>query len=187
MSLFDISQIGTTKNQNRILRVKTEKVSLRYNNAAKVVDDIKENKTICYLSVNTFSMIELLETVIKRFGKSEVDIMTWSINEYAARSMVEMINTGEITNMRLVADWRIRVRKPEPMQIIENSNIDLTLTNCHAKTTVIRNDNVNLTIISSANYTHNPRIESGTIFTQKEVADFYKNSINEAIEDARKT
>ena len=62
------------------------------------------------------------------------------------------------------------------LDFLEQDN-DIKAAKCHAKVTVIQNETWGISIVSSANYTRNPRIEAGVICNSKEIAEFHKNWI----------
>jgi hypothetical protein len=87
-----------------------------------------------------------------------------------------------ISELNAVLDYRIERRKPEAFQLANNIITRIKLTKCHAKVLVIRNETWDVTIIGSANFSKNPRIEAGVIFTDRKTAEFNAGWIDEIIE-----
>ena len=142
-----------------------------------VIGEIKMGETIHYGSFGEWSMHDLLAYLIQQTGPAQVYIATWSISEIAVRSLLFNLQNGNITDLMMIFDWRIKVRRPEVYELAKFNISDIRLTTCHAKVTVIINDIWAIAIVGSANYTNNPRIEAGVISCDKNAAIFHKTWI----------
>jgi hypothetical protein len=119
----------------------------------------------------------LLEHILKSSGPAKVYFSTWSISVDAIRRFVAWQQTGLITDLFAVLDRGIRNRKPEIFQQCIANFKNINLVKCHAKITVIENEDYFITMLGSANYTENPRLEAGIIVFDKETATNYKELI----------
>jgi hypothetical protein len=187
-NLFDVEEIiyNTDKKQEKIKSKKTTKkeknkckIGKANEKVSKVIGEIKMNETIHYTSIGEWSSHDLLFHILKQIGPASVYISTWSISEDATRKMLDHVKNGSIKKLSCVLDWRVKVRRPEVYELAKYNISDIRLTTCHAKVTVIENDQWNIAIIGSANYTNNPRIEAGVIACYKDVADFHKKWMKE--------
>ena len=127
-------------------------------------------------------MHEMVRMILLKTGPAKVWMTTWTITEEPMRILLDLIKTGYISELSAVLDYRIEKRKPEAFQLASNIITRIKLTKCHAKVAVIRNEEWNVTIVGSANFSKNPRIEAGVIFTDKESADFHIQWIDDVID-----
>ena len=86
-----------------------------------------------------------------------------------------------ILELKGIFDYRNGIRKPAELQFLEKISTEIKPAKCHAKVTVLENDNWGISIVGSANYTRNPRIEAGVLFTLKDVAAFERNWIEKEL------
>lgn len=118
-----------------------------------------------------WSNIHLLEYILMQTGPANVYFSTWSISAEAISRFEEWDNQGLIKQLFVILDAGIRNRKPEIYQQAIGAFPVLKIAHCHAKVTVISNLTHQVSMIGSANYTRNPRIEAGMIIWDKSLAD----------------
>jgi hypothetical protein len=138
------------------------------------------DKNTHFVTLGRWSMHDLIFYCLKQTGPAHLLIATWSISEISIRNLVKKFNEKEILSVKFLLDPRVKVRNPKPLQMLQ-ANFEYTFSPCHAKVTTIENQNWNLSIIASANLTNNPRIERGVICPGKDVFDFDKKWITNAI------
>ena len=131
---------------------------------------------INFWSYGRWSMHDLMIYILKQTGPADVLVTTWSISEAAVREMLLKHKEGLIKSIKFLIDPRIKVRNPKPLQLLA-ANFPYKFIACHAKVTTIENENWNISIVSSANMTNNPRFERGVIFPFKEIFEFDKQTI----------
>lgn len=176
-SIDDLSappEIVETKSSSCKSKKKSGKRVIGKENSAcqDVIGTLEKDSIIQFVSKAEWSTHDLLFHILKQTGPAEVTLATWSVTTPVISKISNMIETGLITKLDGLFDWRMKVRCPEAEQFMRYNCVDIRLVNCHAKVTVIKNEAWNITIVGSANLTNNPRIESGVIFTDKETADF---------------
>jgi hypothetical protein len=140
---------------------------------------------ILWNSFGEWSMHELLYYMLVRSGPSNVYITTWAISELAMRSLCKYMKEGLIQELHLFCDYRNTSRKPAELAYIEQNATKIKLGKCHAKLTVIDSLALPVLISGSANYTKNPRFESGSIFFRKDLVDFQRNTIIKLMTDGK--
>ncbi|RYY69346.1 MAG: hypothetical protein EOO13_09805 [Chitinophagaceae bacterium] len=145
-----------------------------YNSVEEAIGEIEQNVIIEYTSAAEWSMHELLFYILTKTGPAEVYIATWSMSENASRSILQMIESGMITRLSGVIDFRTKNRHPAAFQLAASIFSRMRLYSNHAKVTVIENENWSITITGSANYTNNPRAEAGVILPFKTSAEHNK-------------
>ncbi|WP_409627919.1 hypothetical protein [Belliella pelovolcani] len=149
---------------------------------AHTIGELDHDTTIQYCTGGRWSMHQLLQYALLKTGPAKVWMTTWTITEEPMRVVLELIKTGLITELSAVLDYRIERRKPEAFQLASNIITKIKLTKCHAKVLVIQNDAWNIAVVTTANFSKNPRIEAGVIFTDKASAEFHKKWIDDVID-----
>ena len=136
---------------------------------------IEIGKAKHYYSSGAFNLVQLVLYVLRQTGPAHVFLASYSISERAITTLRNHLDKGDILSMRFLIDNRVRTISPKPFDHMLNA-----FQNCvrcrtlHAKVALIWNDNMAVDIVGSQNATHNPKLERGTIFTQREVFDFDK-------------
>jgi hypothetical protein len=188
-NLFNLDEIPDISKQKSSSRKVSDKLIARKIKVKDTLNDligkIEKGTSIHYASVSEWSQHELLRHLLNQTGPAKVWIATWSMSEPGATQVLQLCNEGMITQISCVFDWRIKIRCVVAHQIAKFNFAQIHLTTCHAKVTVIETDNFNISIVTSANYTNNPRIEAGVITESKEIADFHKAWIIETLNNSK--
>jgi len=195
MSLFTKSELATTNdtadhlfpksyrqpynqpktgNSHQIIKSRLE--------LAATIGELVPDEAIQFSTGGRWSLHQLLEYVLHKTGPAKIWMTTWTITEEPMRVLLHLLRSGNITELHAVFDYRIEKRKPEAFQLASNILTRIKLTKCHAKVLVIQNEDWNVTVLGSANFSNNPRVEAGTIFTDRGSAEFNKGWINDLIE-----
>ncbi len=148
------------------------------------IPTIKMDSSIHYATAGLWSSHELLDHLLNFTGPAKVFLCTWSIKEMPVRMLVGMIASERITELHCLFDNRVKTQTPEVFHLVKLHAVNARQSVCHAKVTIIENDQWSITIIGSANYTNNPRIEAGVICCNKEISDFHKKWIMEEINNS---
>ena len=139
--------------------------------------DFNDHDAITFISDGAWNMHDLLFYLLKRFGSGKVYFTTWAISEIAMRQLYLYLKDGLITELYGLFDYRNTSRKPAELAFIQQNATKIKLAKCHAKVTVIEMPSMSISIVTSANYTRNPRLEAGNIFVCRDVAEFHKQWI----------
>ncbi len=150
-----------------------------------VFPTIKKGESVHYVSKSEWSMHDLVLYIIDIIGPAELYAVTWSVSNEAVGEILKYLKNGKITKMDFLVDWRVKVRRPEAYEFLKYNATKLYVSNTHAKVAVLRNENYHISIVSSANFTNNPRIESGVLTESKKIADFHIGWISEEIAGAK--
>jgi hypothetical protein len=142
-----------------------------------IVGQLQQERTVHFTSFGSFSMHQLLAHLLKITGPADVFIATWAMTEDPCRAIHALKESGVIRSLHLLFDYKIRERSPQALQLAEGIATSYKYSKCHAKTTVIVNDSWGISVIASANYTRNPRIERGLICCNPLVAAFDRDWI----------
>ena len=143
----------------------------------QVFGKVVENQSVHYASLGDWSTHDLLFFLLEQTGPARVYFTTWAISEYAIRQLYQFIEQGLILELKGIFDYRNGIRKPAELQFLQKITTDIKAAKCHAKVTVIENDHWGISVVGSANYTRNPRIEAGVLCCDKTVAAFHRDWI----------
>lgn len=151
----------------------------------QIIGELPENGSVYFMTKGAWSNIRLIEYLLQHSGPAEVFLSTWSISEEAIRRLVSWQESGMITALSIVLDEGVRNRKPEICQQAIAAFPELKFAKCHAKVAVIMGAQRVFTLMGSANFTRNPRRETGMIITDIEVARANAEWIREEVQDDR--
>ncbi len=143
----------------------------------QVFGKVVDGQSLHYASLGDWSTHDLLFFLLEQTGPARVYFTTWAISEYAIRQLYQFIEHGLILELKGIFDYRNGIRKPAELQFLQKITTDIKAAKCHAKVTVIENDNWGISVVGSANYTRNPRIEAGVLCCDKTVAAFHRDWI----------
>lgn len=183
MSLFSLNDLGKKKvDKGSSASISASGVSVfKIGKANAKLQDvfgaIAQDQVIPYVSLGDWSTHDLLFFLLEQTGPARVWFTTWAISEYAIRQLYQFVEHGMILQLKGIFDYRNGVRKPAELQFLQQITTEIKPAKCHAKVTVIENDDWGISIVGSANFTRNPRIEAGVLFTCRKVAEFEKNWI----------
>ena len=154
----------------------------RLERCSRVVGKLKKGETLHCVSAGEWSMHDLLFHILDQTGPAEVWIASWSITENPCRLLIKGISQGLITKLNILFDWRVKIRCPAAANLAKKHAASCYLTSSHAKVTVVWNEEWQIAIVGSANYTNNPRIEALVITCDPTAATFHRNWINQTIQ-----
>ncbi|MEI7982350.1 MAG: hypothetical protein WCI71_11905 [Bacteroidota bacterium] len=143
----------------------------------QVFGQVIDGQSVHYASIGDWSTHDLLFFILEQTGPARVYFTTWAISEYAIRQLYQFIEYGLILELKGIFDYRNGIRKPAELQFLQKITTDIKAAKCHAKVTVIENDHWGISVVGSANYTRNPRIEAGVLCCDKTVAAFHRDWI----------
>jgi hypothetical protein len=143
----------------------------------QVFGKVIDGQSVHYASLGDWSTHDLLFFLLEQTGPARVYFTTWAISEYAIRQLYQFIEHGLILEIKGIFDYRNGIRKPAELQFLQKITTDIKAAKCHAKVTVIENDCWGISVVGSANYTRNPRIEAGVLCCDKTVATFHRDWI----------
>lgn len=191
MSLFKISDLVTEEKVVNPASATAIKGKLKFFDGknSKIFEETFQNlstkENVFFHTRGAWSNIKLLDMLLCVSGKADVYISTWAISAEAIRTLVFSHKYDCIKNLYLVLDRGIRNRKPEIYQELIANFKNICFCKCHAKCTVIKNEAFSITLMGSANYTSNPRIETGAIIFDEAVADENIKWILEEVNNAK--
>lgn len=142
----------------------------------RAIGIIEQGKTIHYYSYGNFNLVRLIIYLLKQTGPAHVFMTSYSFSQKSIESLKSRLDKNELLSFRVIIDNRVRTMSPKPFQML-SSCFDFRCSSIHAKVALLWNDGWNLSIVTSQNATDNPKLERGTIFTDKAVFQFDLNSL----------
>ncbi|MCK9402906.1 MAG: hypothetical protein M0Q26_05875 [Chitinophagaceae bacterium] len=150
---------------------------------ASVIQLIKKDATIYWVSNGDWSMHEMLLAILNITGPATVYLSSYAMSEKPARILAQLKNDGMIDKLFCILDNRIDVRTAGSLQIMKAVADQMVLVDTHAKVSVIQNKEWEIAVIGSANYTENKRYECGVISLNPPAIELQLQWMKKALED----
>lgn len=130
-----------------------------------------------------FGLLEIVEVILEQTGPADLTFAMWASSEDGCDLLAAMLHDGRLRSVRGLFDHRMKINKPKAAAVLKELTgaSAIRFCPCHAKVAVIRNDSWAVTVLGSANYNTNPRIEVEAIVEARDVADFHAAWIDDAI------
>jgi hypothetical protein len=187
MALVKIEAINEAKHDNHIHESegKADFVLCKSQDKLKMLlDKLEDKKHIHFVSNGDWSMHDLVTELLNKFSPADIFITTYALREFAVRQLIFALEKKQLLSVTMLLDARAKTRTPEVYQLASMNLNRIHLTEIHAKVTVIRSPKGCVTVIGSANFTSNRRIEAGIISMGQDVANFHiewiENTLNNA-------
>lgn len=126
--------------------------------------ELHHNQVQNFWTFGRYAMQDLLKYVLLQVGPSDVSACTWAITTQSVETILNLRDKGYIKSFKLWIDPRVKVRNPQPLQMLQ-LNFPIAIAPVHAKVTCISNPDWKVSISGSLNFTSNPQPERGTITT----------------------
>ena len=143
----------------------------------------KEDETIHYVTKRAFNAISILHILNDKYRILELTIVVYSITKISAIEILNIAKKNNIVVNIVISDIRNTAfeKKEIAIKLFEENKkyIKLIYAGSHAKIILVKTENKNLCISSSANLGSNSRIEQYIIDDSKILYQFHKDWINE--------
>lgn len=187
MALFDTSETEITLNgtggvatdEREIMRV-----CGKFSKLARAIGDIRHGQTTHFITKGSWALHDLLKYVLSLTGPAEVKGFTWSISMPAATMLLKLIESGRIEKMWLITDGLMTKLSAAALAVLNPHCEKIALTGNHSKGFIVSNAEWKISVISSANFSNNPRIEGGSISTNPEVYRMHEEWIDKILTGA---
>jgi hypothetical protein len=185
--LFSPSDLKIKPNKDNTLAISAiiPPVSIREQSGkalASSFPEYQENLTCVTLSKKWFQheMLTFFSQIIK---SGNCFVASWSITEEPARKLVALKQSGQIAKLSCLFGERLRVLAPASLQLIIANADQVKLTRSHAKVVTLFNSYKGVTIIGSANFSKNARLEAHTVIYSQTIASEVSENIQKHIND----
>lgn len=126
-----------------------------------------------FYSRGAFNLVELVFYLLKQTGPANVFLSTYGIAEDSLAALRRRLDRKTILSLRLLIDNRVRTISPKPFAYLATA-FEGCYRCCalHAKVALIWNDSWHISVVTSMNATHNPKLERGIVSTRRDIFDF---------------
>lgn len=138
-----------------------------------LVQSIQPGKIVHFISEGSWSMINLVIELLKTHNPAVLYFTTYALREFSVKQLIIALQKKQLIAINILIDSKAKARTPDAFKLAEMNASRIFLTNIHAKVCVIQTPEATISINASANWTTNPRIESGTITMNEEVGKFH--------------
>lgn len=154
-------------------------------NSDNAIASFKKECRIFGLTNGEFSLIDLIYSVLKKTGRANVIIATWSAGIKDAHQVKWMVDSDLINDFKILTDHSYKTRQAKYAASIENlfGIENIRTSEMHAKFVIIENDNFKVAIRSSMNLNANKTCELFELDEGLEIVDFLKNYVNFTFEN----
>lgn len=125
---------------------------------------LQQNSVVNFWTFGRYAMHDVLKYCLLQTGPADVTACTWAVTTQAVETLLLLRDKGLLRSFRLWLDPRVKVRNPQPLQMLQ-LNFPITISPVHAKVTCVSNDDWKLSIYGSLNFTSNPQPERGALCT----------------------
>jgi len=153
----------------------------KLNQISQKIGKLEPNISIFFKTDGAWSAIDLIEYLLQQTGAADIYFSTWSIGPEALRFYSHWLTSGLVKSAVGIIDEGFRNRKPDLYHQAINTFSSLKFSKSHAKVTIIKGENLSLTLMGSANLTRNPRTEVGVIIVNDDLAQRNINWIMEGV------
>lgn len=151
----------------------TDDMSMTLN---KAIGLLSPDHTRHYYSYGNFNLVRLILHIMKQTGPAHVFMTSYSFSQKSIEQLIRKRELSQLLSFKVIVDNRVKVMSPIPFQMLSTA-FDYRCSSIHAKIALIWNEDWKITILTSQNATDNPKMERGTIYTDKKVFDFDLNAM----------
>lgn len=160
-------------------RFKKQEIGIFNDGPDKIMSTFDNGCNIFGLTMGEYSLIDIIHSVLKKTGRSNVCIATWSAGIKDAHQVEWMSNTGLISDLMILTDHSYKTRQAKYAASIEQLfGIERIRTSeMHAKFVLIANDSFKVSIVSSMNLNANKTCELFQIVEGEDLYSFLHNFV----------
>jgi hypothetical protein len=160
---------------------KRQRMMVRRRNAAEALGAIELGADKYIVTKGQFSLIDLISATADATGPAHLTIALFTAHGSGIADLHDFLKNGKILSARWLVDFTFQRRKPHFVGQLRALFGDdcIRITKTHAKLVVLRNDRYAVSILSSMNLTHNPRIEFILVREDPELAAFNEAWVDE--------
>ena len=185
--LLDLEQLQKEKDLFKAARHEVKASRYINENVAEEMGfqlgDFKMGDNVHFSTDGRWSLHDLIVYILKQTGPAELYFCTYAIKEYQARLFSNMKETGLLSDIFALVDYRIGVHDAGAEQLLKANCKKLGYMRTHAKLVVLKNANWGVVIAGSANLTTNTRGDIGVITFDMDITNYRINWILKNIEN----
>jgi len=180
------SQIADDQLSFSFIKEETKTLMSSQASIKNIVGDIQKGGSRIGLTGGQFSLSDLIEYLLIKSGPADVYLSTWAASSDGIKKAFEFLNTNKIRNIKFMIDTGAKqYRNEEFGKLLDRFGDCVRTTRIHAKFVVIRNENFNFVVRTSANLNRNTRLELFEIDDNKDLADFFVSFFDNAFKNIK--
>lgn len=146
----------TTRQRNREIRNMVADQS-----AITSIGKLEPNFDIFCLNKGHYSIINVIEAMLRQTGAADVIISTWTAADAEIAAAFNFLKNERINRLQWIVDRSFPTRQKKYYNSLINAfgESSVSMTNSHAKFVLISNDNWKIVIRTSMNLNENKRLE----------------------------
>lgn len=127
-----------------------------------------------------FSLIDVIYAVLKKIGKADIVICTWSAGIKDSHNIKWMLETNMINTIKIITDMSFPSRKKNYSVAIDElfGTENIRMARVHAKFVLLKNESWNIVINTSMNLNANKTVENFQIIDDVVLYDFMDQYCN---------
>lgn len=174
-----------SKKYSEGFRFKKSELGVFKNSADIAIKKLEKGNRIIGLTRGDFSLIDLVNSVLRKIGKSRVICCTWSAGIKDANQVRWLLNSKLIESFTLITDHSYVTRQRKYALAIEDlfGKENIRTSEIHAKFVLIKNNDWNIAIRTSMNLNANRTCETFEIDDDLDVYNFYRNFVDETFKN----
>ncbi len=149
-----------------------------------LLDKIQPGKSTFFISKGDWSMHDMIMPLLNKYQPAELFVTTYAIREFSIRQLLTAIENKWLTKVTMVLDHRASIRTAEVYHLARSNFAKIFLTAVHAKICVLKHPAGTLTVMASANWTSNPKIETGVVSMNESLGNWYIDHIKKISDGA---
>lgn len=145
-----------------------------------------EGEIIHLITNGSYDLYNIVDDLIDKYGAvDELIGSTWCMNSHTVMDLKVKYKERLIKNIILLTGDYFKLKQRSEYgqlyEFMQDNKLHYKSCKNHAKILAVKINDKNIVVESSANFTTNPRVENFTIYNDKELYDFHKSWIMEAI------
>jgi len=136
-----------------------------FGTAQEALGTIEHGEHVFLITRGQFSMLDMIEVVIRQIGECNISVWTWAIADYEVQAMDALALNRKLLSARLIVDRSAERRSVETIDMWRERFGSDSVRVCknHAKIARIWNAEWSILIRGSMNLNFNPRFEQADI------------------------
>lgn len=168
------------KSNYKTFRYKKADIGIFSESANEPMKAFDKGCRIMGLTRGSFSLIDLIHSVLKKTGPADVKCVTWSAGIKDVNQIKWMLDSSLIRSFTIITDHSYQSRQSKYAMTITDlfGAENIRTSHIHAKFTLISNEDYKVAISTSMNLNANKTCENFELNEGDEVFDFYNDFVN---------
>lgn len=145
-------------------------------NLQETIGQIHPSLNLFILCRAEWSTTDLVNYLLGQIPNAQVKISTWAISVPGINAIAD-INQHYGISIRVLCDRRVIKACSDAVDLAKKLGIEIGFSRIHAKLVTIESPTFNLTVVSSANLSRNPRWEAACIIESKDITEAFSKQI----------